>query len=566
MTLMHSEMPVRPRPQSDEMLLGYILRVAHHNGYQSIQTIRQLFSLKSTVLHSINSNFLRFEELMRELSALVRVDYELLKLNFENEMSGIYHSDRAVQDISTFEVKVCLMCMREQKKMHKNWRLAHITHCHIHQCELTSRCLACEAPLGWKPTLYSHCESCKISWGDIDIETEEIPHYQLIDMQLTTPQRSVYWHHLYKMAALAMRLYDAQLTHFRTFPRDIECPYTLFSFCLRMLGDEVFRQEQLANRVQHWKESGKLKYLSGHFFAPLNAQYQQCSSFISTQSVLPNRYIDIRLFQTKHIRNPRHILAGDKASISYQVDVRTLAKCLHFSITDVTSMVRNGALKTLNQSDMSRDYWFDLMDVDAMIEKLASKSQQGELREKPFNIVTLEEAIKLVRRSKWGVAEILSLIIEGQCQAFIENKEEQLYLSNIRINREQLILAMDDFFQKDKDCVKPSKIETFFYANDIHRVHLIKLINEQSTEPEENGVLSPKKIGRFLERYIVLNRWCKLRKLPIPKAIATLAQQRIFPVIHSNSGKGFYIFERNNDVESLLFGCLTDGVNERIAS
>ncbi|WP_039987963.1 TniQ family protein [Paraglaciecola mesophila] len=564
MTVMHSELPIRPRPQEDEMLLGYILRVAHQNGYHSVQTVRRLFSLKSTDLHSINSHFLRFKDLLSELSVLVRVDYEVLELNFENEMGGLYNSERAVQDISTFEVNVCLICMHEQKAMHKDWRIAHVTHCHIHQCELTSRCPNCDAFLNWKPSLYSHCEGCKIGWDEVVVEKKEIPDYQLQHMKLAAPQRYVYWHQLYKMAALAMRLYDAQLTPFRTFPPDIKCHQTLFSFCLRMLEDIAFREEQLANRVKHWKESGELKFLSDNFFAALNYQYQQGSPFTISQTNSSDPHPDVQLFQTKKIWKARRILANDELSYSGHLNVGTLARCIQRPISDISSMVKNGVLQTFEQSNMPRDYWFNLIDVDALFGTIHSKIQQRELSGEAFNIITLEEAVQLVRRNNWGLADIISLIIDGRCEVFVRNKKEQFHLFNICINREQLILALDEFFQRDKNCVKPSKIETFFYANEIHRIHLIRLINEQFVEPEDGEVLSPKKIERFLERYIVLNRWCKLRKLPIPKAIATLSKQQIFPVLHSKSGKGFYIFKRDSNVESLLFGCLADSANSSI--
>ena len=53
MTATISELPLRPRPQAGEALLGYLLRIVNTNGYDSIQTFRKLFGLKSTLLNTV---------------------------------------------------------------------------------------------------------------------------------------------------------------------------------------------------------------------------------------------------------------------------------------------------------------------------------------------------------------------------------------------------------------------------------------------------------------------------------------------------------------------------------
>ena len=98
--MMYSELPLRPRPEADEALLGYLIRVAHANGYHSVQTLRILFGLKSTLLYSISNNCRIAEELFSTLAERVRIAPEVLKANFENERDGVFDGGRAVQDIS----------------------------------------------------------------------------------------------------------------------------------------------------------------------------------------------------------------------------------------------------------------------------------------------------------------------------------------------------------------------------------------------------------------------------------------------------------------------------------
>lgn len=85
MTATISELPLRPRPQAGEALLGYLLRIVNTNGYDSIQTFRKLFGLKSTLLHNLSIVSPNIDEVLRHLSGRVNIKVDVLKAHFDKE-------------------------------------------------------------------------------------------------------------------------------------------------------------------------------------------------------------------------------------------------------------------------------------------------------------------------------------------------------------------------------------------------------------------------------------------------------------------------------------------------
>jgi hypothetical protein len=559
MTVMHSELPLRPRPEINEALLGYLLRLAFCNGYQAVQTLRQLFSLKSTLLHSISNEYRTAEELLGTVAERVRIAPEVLKAHFENERNGVFSSVRAVQDISVSSPHVCLACLREVRHIVADWRLAHITHCEYHKTALVKCCPACGEELKWKPTLYSHCGKCKTVWQDVEVPVTDIPHYQSAEKSLTTLQKQPYRHHLYKVARMAMRFYDMQLTECRTFPTDIENRQMLFEFSYRFLVDIAFRETQLQSRIAFWLRQGPLNHLRSGFFDALHHDFQKSEPLLFGLKPDIPRPMHVSQFQTQRIIHPRQALVRDKTSAHFQLDMTTLAKCMQLNIADITPLAKNDVLPSHNAPKLVRDNWFDARDADELFATLNKRAKPKQEATCSYNLITLRQAVQIVRRLKWTLGDILKLVVEERCEVFLNNKQSLLNLQELYIDREQLFVELDFSFCAQQNRVKTGYLQQYFFVSGIVTERFITFIHEKSSTEQGGNRVTMDQLKSFMTNFLALNRWCRLRKMAIPKVLNLLTEANIQPVFKYGATKGFYIFKKTAELEHALSHAITSG-------
>ena len=557
--MMYSELPLRPRPEADEALLGYLIRVAHANGYHSVQTLRILFGLKSTLLYSISNNCRIAEELFSTLAERVRIAPEVLKANFENERDGVFDGGRAVQDISLSEPHVCLACLRENRPILADWRLAHVTHCVLHKAVLIRRCPACDAELSWKPTLYSHCEKCKTVWEDVEVLDIGVPHYQSMEQSLTTPQKQVYRHHLYKVARMSIRFYDIQLTECRTFPTDVENRQMLFEFSYRFLFDIAFREIHLQSRIDFWVREGRLNHLPRVFFETLHHDYQESVPLLlGLKPDMPST-MQVSQFQTQRIIHPRQALVLDKTSAHFQLDMTTLAKCMQLNVADITQLAKNDILSNRNNPKLVRDNWFDIRDVDELFATLYKLIKPQKEVTCSHNLITLSQAVQIVRRFKWTLGDILKLVVERRCDAFLCNQLTLLNLQELYIDREQLFAELDFYFCAQQTRRNAVYLQQYFFVSGIATERFIAFIHEQSSIEQSGNRVIMDQLKNFMANFLVLNRWCRLRKMAIPKVLNLLMDANIQPVFNYGATKGFYVFKKTAVLDNALSQAIISG-------
>lgn len=555
--MMHSELPLRPRPEPGEALLGYLLRVGSANAYQSVQAIRQLFGLKSTLLHSINCHYRDVDALYDTLAGWVRISPEALKAHFAQERSGCFDSNRAIQNITLAESNVCLTCLREGIAILSDWRLAHVTHCAHHKVKLVNSCPQCEAPLKWKPTLYSHCEACGTHWDDVDVPDNPVPTYQKVEETLSDAQIRTYRHHLYNVARMAMRFYDMQLADSQTFPTDIAERPMLFAFSYHCLVEPGFLQAQLDKRKAYWINQGELQHLPERFFAPLFQVVNETVPLLAEHNEDLLTGFHISHFQTHRIIHPRKSLLEDNVSSHFQLDIGTLANCLQRQISDITPLVKSGVLVSRNAPKMARDYWFDARDVEAMFARLHRLAKP--IRKVEASLIRLNEAEQILRRFKYTLADILKLVMAQRCAAYLKPGVTTFTLQDVWVDREILFAELDVMFNTHPSQINVHTLQQYLYANIETVEQFMAFVQAKFPVGEGDKSLYVEQMTQFVASYLPLNRWCRMRKLALTKVLNQLQKANLEPVFEFGESRGFYIFEKTETLNTVLSQVIHSG-------
>ncbi|WP_411992061.1 TniQ family protein [Agarivorans sp. DSG3-1] len=551
MTVMHTELPLRYRPEPYETLLGYMLRISHVNGYRQVQTMQALFDLSGIPLHSITCHYSKVNTVFNAMSMRLRIPVQALSAHFSAELDGAYNDCRVVQNIAIKAPKVCLACLSENKPMMATWRLAHVTHCEHHQVPLLSHCPECEAPLKWKPSLYSRCDSCDAHWKDVELKAGPLPDYQAAEYLLSPEQQKVYRFNLYLMVRLALRFHDMQRGEFKVFPNDVDDVQSLFAFSYRCLVDEYFREKQLQHRIDYWKENAGVKHLPDTFFDALHQEYRQYTPFLTNHFDAQECSIDVKRFQSKRISNPRESLVKNGTAAHLHLDLTSVADCMGLKTTDVSALVKRQLLKSCYDTTLPRDFWFNAQDIDAFYEQLRKKTSPLQVCRTPHQLVSIGKVIPVLRNIKWSIADVLALVLAGTCEVFVETDDESFSLLTIHINQEQLFVAINDSlcggargvpWLTIKNCffVPPKVLPQFVFF-------LGEICGEQSIKEE-----SVQYLHRFVSHYMVLNQWCRLRKIPTSKVHFYLQKKGLHPAFSNYPGNAFYVFEKSALLELRL--------------
>ena len=555
--MLHSELPLRPRPVEGEALLGYLLRVGSVNGYQSVQAIRQLFGLKSTLLHSINCHYRDVDALYDKLAGWVRISPVALKAHFAQERSGCFDSNRAIQNIALTEPNLCLACLREGNAMLADWRLAHVTHCAHHKTKLVNSCPQCEAPLKWKPTLYSHCEACGTHWDDADVPDSPVPTYQKVEETLSEAQIRTYRYHLYNVARMAMRFYDMQLADSQTFPTDIAERPMLFAYSYHCLVEPGFLQAQLDKRKAYWIKQGELQHLPEHFFAPLFQVVNEAVPLLPEHNDDLLTGFHISHFQTHRIIHPRKNLLEDNTSSHFQLDIGTLANCLQRQISDITPLAKSGVLVSRNAPKMARDYWFDVRDVEAMFVRLHRLAKP--IKKVEATLISLNDAEQIIRRFKYTLADILKLVLAQRCNLYLRTGATPFTLQDPLVDREMLFAELDVMFKGHPSQINVHTLQQYLYANIETVEQFMAFVQANSPVGEGRKSLYVEQMMQFVAQYLPLNRWCRMRKLALTKVLNQLQKANLEPVFELGESRGFYIFEKTETLNTVLSQIIHSG-------
>jgi hypothetical protein len=161
---------VTPSPESDESLIGYVLRLTQRNGYETPTVILTATGLNLNALHNRQFAFGGQWD-MSPLSRLTGVTTDiLLSLKYDPAPSktSIYRYYVLGHPIQRYFIrierpKLCPHCLRESNYCRRLWELSPVTACPIHRRMLLDKCPGCGKSVSWVRHRVSICP-CGYDW------------------------------------------------------------------------------------------------------------------------------------------------------------------------------------------------------------------------------------------------------------------------------------------------------------------------------------------------------------------------------------------------------------------
>lgn len=156
-----------PKPQSDESLMGYVLRLAEANGYKSASWIFDLARLKINVASGGSDALYRSDwdsTVLEQVTGLTRT--EINNLNCR-QIESLFPTLR-VSSFNAFRYsspKVCPACLAQENYCRSVWDLLPFTACPAHESVMMSLCPECGSRISWARKRVSVCR-CGFDWRE----------------------------------------------------------------------------------------------------------------------------------------------------------------------------------------------------------------------------------------------------------------------------------------------------------------------------------------------------------------------------------------------------------------
>lgn len=551
MTEIISELPVRPRPTSNESLLGYVLRVMHANGYVGQSSVKTIFKIAVVQLGNQSVNSIHFPALQNLMQKRLRLADDDIQRCFKNEWDGLYNGSRVVADYSIRKPRVCLACLAEHQQVDRKWRFAHITHCHIHKQPLFTCCPQCNSGFSWSPELLEKCPKCELVWSKELIESKPPPLWLRYEKSLKPALRERFVSELYEMAAIAMRFYDMQLTRFRSMPADIKDFHGLFDFSFRLLVDADFREIQLTNRVNFWRAHGDFKALNEQSLQLLNSQWPALRRLPKGLQLEDNAKVSIDGFQTLHISSTRKSVEKSKLNWHFQLEIAQAARLLSIKTTDVSALAKHGFFKLHAYAGTDSYRLTNVRDIDTFLHNLMKKLHNVECGPE---LVTVSDLASTLSRLKWSVADIINLIFSNVFAGFVADDFDGVTITSIFVHREEVIKELEQqFINSLSHSIHRIPLQQYYCVSQQQFEKLNKFyFRELEDHHCGNACISAEAVKRFEEQFLLLNRWCHLRNFSISEVVKKLSKLRIEPNLSSSITKNVHVYQKSEYLSAAL--------------
>ncbi|AMF93042.1 TniQ family protein [Vibrio fluvialis] len=206
----------RPKPQADESLESYLIRVANNNGYENIN--RFLVALKHYLCHIDSKRFTTFPTDIRQINPsssqrssaarshalqyisqltftetadLLRLAISRSPLKFSPSTTSVIRAGEILPKslIRTKHIPCCSSCLIEQGYANYLWHFEGYDCCHIHQKLLTFRC-ECGEPYDYRINgLSLQCSSC----GTTITQSKNEPEIDSLEISLWLAGETIKW-------------------------------------------------------------------------------------------------------------------------------------------------------------------------------------------------------------------------------------------------------------------------------------------------------------------------------------------------------------------------------------
>lgn len=538
------ELALRPRPLASETLLGYALRVANTNGYESTHSVRELCNFTNTHMENLRYSSSLYHDIIAALSLRLRLSNESLTAAFDDEDGSYINVNEYVQCM-IYTPRVCLGCLAEDHPVKRSWRKARMTHCIAHQQPLMSACPYCNHSFKWSPSLLTHCNHCDTPW-QVDMTLQEsVPAHVQHELTLPPAKRVEYVKMLHIGAAHAMRFDDMHYDPRDTLPSDIESLTALFTFSFRLITDSTFRDVHLHQRVDHWIKRGNFEVLNAKSLALFN-QLLLASGRGTEQTPCAQapQKAEQCFFQTKQVGYIRQSIAITPTDLNFQLTVSDAANLLGLDYGDVSAMAHLTLIKPLINPSSPRQFHVDARDIDALLLRLKKR-----LSSQPLTVATIsvkDISVKL-KRFKLGAADVFTRILNGQVAVYKPQHVLNSDLGELRVDRDNLLSHIEtDFLDNLPNIVKRATILAYFFTSESQFEALKTHFKNELIHTENDKTdICVDSLKRFDTRYLVLNRYAVLRDLNPLTLYEALKKHDIHPAIRVMSTRSYYVYEKS---------------------
>ena len=162
----NSKLLIRPKPFDGESIIGYMLRLAEANGYETFSWILQLFKLSTSInknkyVYGVSDLKIAAEMINVEEDLLKNLAYKPVNISSYRTLIGTYEGFGQIIPIFLMRIKnpkICPKCLTETSYCRKVWDLTIITACPKHRCLLIDKCPECNNKLKWNRKKICECK------------------------------------------------------------------------------------------------------------------------------------------------------------------------------------------------------------------------------------------------------------------------------------------------------------------------------------------------------------------------------------------------------------------------
>jgi TniQ len=186
---------IRARPKEDESYLGFLLRLAEINSFDTPYWILKIMGAGSSTFRTYSAE--ASARLSLRLASLSKLSVKDLEHLYNRPVRGKYLLSFFDHPVPPYLLRpgrprVCPKCLSQSQYCRKQWDFAAITSCPTHQIMLLEKCPGCGKPITWLRRSVSHCR-CGTDWRQtqtVRLSKSEIVVSQLIykEFQLPCPQ------------------------------------------------------------------------------------------------------------------------------------------------------------------------------------------------------------------------------------------------------------------------------------------------------------------------------------------------------------------------------------------
>lgn len=488
-----SSFAVRPRPVEGESFKGFVLRVASANVRATVNDVFSALEIPYSKKALIVGES-KYEDFILALANYLKIPVNVLLDSFEE----VSHCKPLVSNLTTLEVcnvRLCPHCVKEENPILKEeWRHPHLTHCSVHGCELVDSCPVCAEPLDWNSSIFDGCRHCETSWSNIPMEpTFSKPEYLKLIDNLEVRSRTRFLQGLYAMAGCITNPYRiVKLSHQKQ-TLTVQSSIQLFHDANVLLSNTHERQ-RFVDDV--WREGCKSHQ---HF----------------TCDVLP-----------KFIEHP--ILKVPELTFVEKVDKTVPASSLNRGNTETLTL---DELQLLHITGLKRDDNSDLVHSNLVQSNLNNGL-------KSFDLLSLDNFMArlndYVENFDHTTCEGEKVTIAKLCKFlpyFATNSGSaihQLMDMKIPLWKDSAECCLADFYLSKKDLSKllnnlrpiarPLSLKELkgVLCNDKTKVSKMAELFSWKEGTRQTGYISYELdcVRKFLNKYCVLERWCKMHFYP----------------------------------------------------